>query len=157
MSTFVNRSPNLFKQVDGNLNGHNFSLFNVAVDELAKLWTSSAAFLPEQVSCRQMGVAVALHTQRGQKVRQTAIALHCFFLQETLTFLFSNGAVIHYYQHLRGRGSGQWNEVSLCRFNLCFNVTWYQKHFALCPGCFLMCSIYYYVYGYGIYWWFCLQ
>lgn len=50
----------LFQQVDGDFNRNYFALFDVGVDELTKLRAGAAALLSQQVSGRQVSVAVVL-------------------------------------------------------------------------------------------------
>lgn len=52
----------LFQQVDGDFNRNYFALFDVGVDELTKLRAGAAALLSQQVSGRQVSVAVVLST-----------------------------------------------------------------------------------------------
>ncbi len=72
----------LFQQVDGDFNRNDFALFDVGVDELPKLWAGAAALLSQQVSGRQVSVAVVLSTGE-RRVNKTHYRLQCIIVNAT--------------------------------------------------------------------------
>ncbi len=72
----------LFQQVDGDFNRNDFALFDVGVDELPKLWAGAAALLSQQVSGRQMSVAVVLSTGE-RRFNKTHYRLQCIIVNAT--------------------------------------------------------------------------
>lgn len=59
-------SNHLFQQVDGDFNRNYLALFDVAVNELTKLRALAAALLSQEVSSRQVSVAVVLSAEERQ-------------------------------------------------------------------------------------------